>query len=757
MITRFRPAPWIVSVIFIFFLSGCDSGGTLGDGEEEIENNPAGIPETTEVLDEESTSRLDSQVGADDFTLVFSSIDAGIEDLDEGDVLVAGVTGNTPEGLLRHIRRIERTDTEVRVFTEQASLTDAIGSGTASVQQTLSPSMVQTRLLLTNGVRLSSAPAKQTGAPAFSITLDQAVIFDSDGDSTTTGDQVRASGGIRLEPSFSFDLDIDNSRIERLDFQSSVNVRSNLSLEAQTQLLEIQGTKELAEYRLQPTIVLVGGFVPVVIVPKIVVVATARGEVRAGVRTGIQRTDNLNVEVLYAGGWSFDTDRESSYDFVPPSLFAEAEIKGRIGPEFKYNLYGVAGPFVSGGWYTDFVFTPASNPWWTLTGGLVGTAGVQAEIFDNTLGRYSQSLSLELFEAEADGGLGSTGAVRGRVTDAAQGNPLRDVQVVAVREGDEVRSSLTDRDGQYQLSVPSGDGYTFVFEKDGYLPVEYRNIDVETDREVSLQPVLQIDDDFDGTGIVQGRVVDAVTGSPVPGISLELRAGINVTEGTIVANAETNASGTYTISELQAGNYTAEANSNGYDTAFFTITSIGGQTRDLSDVAINPTQEGAAYRVVLSWNETPRDLDAHLTYPDPDGSGRFHLAYFSRGSRNPYPEYARLDRDDVTSFGPETITIDRFVDGVYRYSVHDYTNRGAAESTALGNSGARVDVYRNGQIVRTFNAPSGEEGTLWTVFELQDQQVVAVNEMSYESNPSEVNSFAQSTYKNAFIDLPSKR
>jgi len=751
---------WIALLTLTFSLSACDYGGTLDSGDEEIQDNPSGFPETTEVLSEESTSRLQSQVEADDSTLVFSSVDSDIEDLDEGDVLVTGVSTNTPQGLLRRIRRIERTGTEVRVFTQQASLTDAIQSGTGSVQQSLTPSMVQSRVPLTNGVRFGSAPGKQASGPAFSITLEQAVIFDQDNDPTTDDDQVRATGGIRLEPSFSFDLNIDDSRIERLDFENSVVVRTNLTMEAQTQLLQVEGKKDIAEYRLQPTVILVGGFVPVVIVPKIVVVVTAKGEVRAGVRTGIERTDNLSIEILYAGQWSFDTSQDASYDFAPPSLFAEAEIEGRIGPEFQYNLYGVVGPFVQGGLYTDFVFAPTSNPWWVLTGGLIGTAGVQAEIFDNNLGRYSQSLSFEFFRAEADGGLGPTGTVQGRVTDAVQGSPLPDVQVEATQNGDGVRSTTTDSDGQYQLAVPPGDGYTFEFEKDGYQSVEYQNVSVEANREESLQPVLQIDEDFDGTGTVQGRIVDAVTGNPVPGVSLDLRAGINNTNGTIVADAETNASGVYTINGLQAGNYTAEANATGYDTAFFTITSIGGRTRDIADATINPTQEGAAYRIVLSWNETPEDLDAHLTFPRPDGTGRFHL-YWARlerwGGSNPYSEYARLDRDDITSFGPETITIEQFVDGTYRYSVHDYTNRGATQSTALGNSGARVDVYRNGQLVRTFNAPSGEEGTLWTVFEIQDEQIVPVNAVMYESSPADVNNHSHGANVSIFRNMPPKR
>jgi uncharacterized protein YfaP (DUF2135 family) len=178
------------------------------------------------------------------------------------------------------------------------------------------------------------------------------------------------------------------------------------------------------------------------------------------------------------------------------------------------------------------------------------------------------------------------------------------------------------------------------------------------------------------------------------------------------------------------------------------------------DAAISPTQEGVEYRIVLSWGETPGDLDAHLTFPTPDADGRFHL-YWARlgsyGGSNPYSDYANLDRDDVTSFGPETITISQLVDGVFRYSVHDYSNRGSTSSMALANSGAQVELYRGNTKINTFNVPSGRGGTLWTVFEIENDEVNAINEMSYVSDPASVQRLSVSVDASLFRNLPAKR
>jgi hypothetical protein len=77
--------------------------------------------------------------------------------------------------------------------------------------------------------------------------------------------------------------------------------------------------------------------------------------------------------------------------------------------------------------------------------------------------------------------------------------------------------------------------------------------------------------------------------------------------------------------------------------------------------------------------------------------------------------------------------------GTYRYSVHDYTNRGSDSSTALANSGAQVHVYRGASLVQTFNVPSGG-GTLWTVFELSGSAITPINTMSYQQSAGSVSS-----------------
>jgi hypothetical protein len=164
------------------------------------------------------------------------------------------------------------------------------------------------------------------------------------------------------------------------------------------------------------------------------------------------------------------------------------------------------------------------------------------------------------------------------------------------------------------------------------------------------------------------------------------------------------------------------------------------------DTGVRPDQ----IRIVLTWGEDPRDLDSHLTGPTAaGGESRFHVYY---ANRSPAGEVAELDLDDVTSFGPETITISPssgsslLRPGIYRYSVHHYSGSGTIYS-----SGTNVNLIMGTGMVRSYSPPSTCQwqgsSDVWTVFELTvdasgNATVLPINEC-YTSSASGVRSAAQ--------------
>lgn len=117
-------------------------------------------------------------------------------------------------------------------------------------------------------------------------------------------------------------------------------------------------------------------------------------------------------------------------------------------------------------------------------------------------------------------------------------------------------------------------------------------------------------------------------------------------------------------------------------------------------------------RIVLSWDENPKDLDSHISYP---GN---HIFYDHKTGTK-----ANLDVDDTDSYGPETITIQKkFYEQDYVYAVHNFTDRLKTNSNRLSNiSGAKVFVYIGETLIRTYYAPKNKTGNLWIVFSIDGQ------------------------------------
>jgi hypothetical protein len=332
-----------------------------------------------------------------------------------------------------------------------------------------------------------------------------------------------------------------------------------------------------------------------------------------------------------------------------------------------------------------------------------------------------------------------------------------------------IASINTNNDGSYSLSVPVGSGYYVKFMKTGYITACYSNITINENITTYLETVLQIDQSHSGSGIVNGLIIDALNGQGVSGATINLRTRINVTTGNIVASTTTSSSGTFSIANLQANQYTAEVSKSGYMTAYFTVVCIGGVTNNNQNYTLTPNLNPNEFRIILTWGASPSDLDSHLTGPKTTGdtssnsweeTGRFHIYYYHRTYNYNSIKYADLDRDDRSSYGPETITIYQENIGLYRYSVHDYSNRYSSNSYALSNSSAQVKVYKGSNLLAIYNVPANQGGTLWTVFELNGDTITPINTLTYSSNPVTVKSI-NTNYSNTDVkllqNLPEKR
>jgi hypothetical protein len=703
------------------------------------------ISDTTRVPDPATIANLNN-VSSDGSRLVFSNLTPFLNNLRPGDVLAIGVTNKTPNGLLRKVTNITGTGGQIVVETTQATLEEAIEIGSINFSQRLTPSDIAATYLR------KSVKLQTVAADGFFLNID-GILYDEDGDEDTTNDQITAKGSISFNPQFDFGFSINNWHLTHTHFIYTATTTVTLAIETRVSLFELERKIEIARFLMQPITVFIGWF-PVVIVPVLKVEVGINGEVSLGITTELSREEISTAGLRYDhGNWSPVTNLSNNFHWEPPSLSVDCNFRGYVGPQLDLLLYGGVGPYANIQGYLQLDADLLRTPWWELYAGLEANVGFELEIMSHVIAGYSlKVLDYKILLAQA---AEQTGTIAGSVKDAVTQQPLAGV-LVQVYSNSLVGEGVTNSNGFYSLQVPAGTGYRIEFTKAGYLPAIYHNISVQTNTTTHLEAVLQIDTSHAGPGNVSGTIRDALSGAGIEGVTLSLRQGINTTEGPVVYTTSTNNNGFYSFNNIEAGNYTAQVSKTGYNTTYFTVTCIGGATTPNQDATITPILPPGETRIILTWGELPPDLDSHLTGPLPDGT-RFHMyyPYAETNSGSPWPTYVKLDLDDVTSYGPETTTIYQQIEGVYRFSVHDYTNRHSTNSIALSNSGAQVHVYRGSELIATFNVPAGQEGTLWTVFEMSGSTIIPINLMSYESSSPNIQGVG--TDANLLKDLPPKQ
>lgn len=227
-----------------------------------------------------------------------------------------------------------------------------------------------------------------------------------------------------------------------------------------------------------------------------------------------------------------------------------------------------------------------------------------------------------------------------------------------------------------------------------------------------------------GKNNIGGSVVNAVNGSGISGVSIKFREGAHKKQGAVAAECTTNSNGYYET-YLKAGEYTAEMAAAGYTTEYVQIKVTSETENRHANASMSPLLNEGEVRIVLEWGAVPRDLDSHLT-GKVDGGNNIHVYYGDKRAETAGTTVAMLDLDDITSYGPETTTLYRAAEGVFEFSVEDFTNRGNSGCSELANSGATVKVYLPGEETKVFSVPGGT-GTIWNVFRLDHGEIVPIN------------------------------
>ena len=313
-----------------------------------------------------------------------------------------------------------------------------------------------------------------------------------------------------------------------------------------------------------------------------------------------------------------------------------------------------------------------------------------------------------------------------------------DYYTVPVEAGDEVEVIIAGESGtNFDLYLYDGTGYSVY--SNGGEAVEKINYTIPS----GMSNLIILANAYDGTGTYEltvtkpaelvevnnvqtdacladlsGTIGSAIDDSRLANVSINLREGSNIKTGDIAETASTGANGAYSFANINAGTYTAEIVLAGYATIYQNVVAKGSTTT-VQNFSMSPSLATGEVRIVLTWGASPRDLDGFLEVPVENSDSVF--VYYQNRSSNG----ASLDRDDTTSYGPETITITTQQTGSYVYYVKAFQGN----SATLSNSGAAVSVYDDTGLLATVNVAAGT-GSQWNVFSLTDGEITILNNIS---------------------------
>eukprot|EP00928_Gymnodinium_smaydae_P007356 TRINITY_DN12653_c0_g3_i2.p1 TRINITY_DN12653_c0_g3~~TRINITY_DN12653_c0_g3_i2.p1 ORF type:complete len:1803 (-),score=176.54 TRINITY_DN12653_c0_g3_i2:449-5857(-) len=212
---------------------------------------------------------------------------------------------------------------------------------------------------------------------------------------------------------------------------------------------------------------------------------------------------------------------------------------------------------------------------------------------------------------------------------------------------------------------------------------------------------------------VVGRVLDATNLASVRD------AVVTISKGDLAVQASTNHRGEFRVEGVPAGDVEVKAEVERYITGTKRLmverSVLSGEAADLT---ISPVLPPDGWRIVLRWNERPRDLDSHIYF----GERQSCHGYYSRkrvtcsnGVR------ATLDVDDTNGVGPETVTLSKVSGSCHRqrgeckivFKVHNYSRR-----PGFQQSDAVVKLYNGDREMGEFRVKAGDgtvHGDWWSV------------------------------------------
>jgi hypothetical protein len=349
--------------------------GCGGSDEPVGSNADVKIPDTTVVLDQASLQALES-VTDDRVTFRFARSTPLLDRLRERDVIVAGIFEPLlPVGTLRRVQKIDRTSGRVVLTTVAASLAEAIERAKIRQRIPLREANVQ-------AVSAEGAVQEALGPSGVIYPLNNVVLVDMDGVSSSDYDQVVLNGNIGIEPVLDLIIDFEDFSLKEATIAIVGGVSGNLNIDARTEAVIPKQSKVFRNLPFGAYVIPVGP-IPVVISSDVDLLYGVEGKVTAKMNVGFQS------EALARVGLGFKNNKFGPIVEIDPTASLELQsfqdgaagtVRVFAGPQLNLRLYGMSVGSADLEAYVKADVDTKKNPWWCLTAGVEGKAEIDVEI-----------------------------------------------------------------------------------------------------------------------------------------------------------------------------------------------------------------------------------------------------------------------------------------------------------------------------------------------------------------------------------------
>lgn len=318
-------------------LSSCTEQET-GSKRYTDGNSYVVLPAKTKVLNNydeltEVNTEVDNQI-----RLYFTSDSSFARGLEQGDIIVSGISDKTPRGLL--VRMIDNLhyieNTAVRAVTEPASLEEAIEEGHLQGQLTFTETMQQP-LRVGGAAETRTFPLKAElgGSGTFGIDFEQTELMEG----------VYIDGNVSLLLQANFSVDISAFSVRR--FSTGFGLQQTATLEGMIRYEgEIDKTLTFDPFHISAKQFSIGDF-PVVITPVFSIEPFVHAEGRMDVQASVSEELAANFGIAYSRekGWEPSGDFFVDFNYREPTFSGCGDAKVGVRPQVALSVYGVITPY----------------------------------------------------------------------------------------------------------------------------------------------------------------------------------------------------------------------------------------------------------------------------------------------------------------------------------------------------------------------------------------------------------------------------